>query len=311
MRLARSLRQWESCVVQDIRRIALYLAGVLLLGAALAPLLFEGGRWLGRSSEALGFLERVTFQRYFNRAMLVAAIALLWPLARSFRIATRAELGLAPNPHWLGDAGKGLALALASLIALGAILLATGLYAWQTPLKWTALGPALAAAVAVAFLEEALFRGALLGVLRRSAAIWPAQLFLAGIFALVHFLKPPENRAAVEASLGEINLLSGFQLLPHMFWQFTDFWLLLGGFSTLFAVGLILGLARERTHSLWLPIGLHAGWVFGMKAFGAWTTPVGVSALPWIGPNLLVGLAPLGAVVVTGLIVARASPPRP
>ena len=39
----------------------------------------------------------------------------------------------------------------------------------------------------------------------------------------------------------------------------------------LFAVGLILGYSRLKTKSLWLGIGLHAGWVFGIKFFSPFT----------------------------------------
>src|SRR6187549_2149290 len=77
-------------------KIVLYFIAVLVCGCILAPPLF----WLGQSFAAL---REEPFQRYFNRAALVAALALLWPLARSFRVKSRAELGLGPNPHWWRD----------------------------------------------------------------------------------------------------------------------------------------------------------------------------------------------------------------
>lgn len=295
--------------MSDIRRIALYFIGVLVLGAALAPWLWWGGRWLAGTAEMFAFLERVTFTRYFNRAMLVAAIALLWPLARSLRVRSLAELGLRPNARWITDAARGLALALGSVIAMWAILMLAGFHVWKPELRLGIIGAAFTSAVAVSLLEEGLFRGGMLGVIRRSAALWPAQLFLAALFAIVHFLKPPADRAAVEAALGTIHAGSGFELLPHIAWQFAQPWLLIGGFLTLFVVGLILGLARERTQSLWLPIGLHIGWVLGLKLFTGWTQPVAANQLPWIGNDLLVGLIPLSLVIVTGVVVVRMLPP--
>jgi len=65
------------------------------------------------------------------------------------------------------------------------------------------------------------------------------------------------------------------------------------------------------TRSLWLPIGLHAGWVFAQQTSNLFlqTTASGPSAwLPWVGPNLVsgavpTGLLPLAALLATGLLV--------
>jgi membrane protease YdiL (CAAX protease family) len=299
--------------VPDIRRIAWYFAAVLALGALLAPWLYWGGTWLGGVVPSLEFLQRVTFQRYFNRAMLVAAIALLWPLVKALHVRSWSDLGLVPNRSWQRDLWVGFGLACGLLFALGAVLLCTGLYDWRAPLKYSALTNAATSAAAVSLLEEALFRGALLGVVFRSARAWPAQIFVAALFAIVHFLKPPENTAQVLAALGPIHWLSGFQLLPKLFWQFSEPWLLLGGFITLFAVGLTLGLVTRATHSLWCAIGLHAGWVFGLKIFSACTVPTSADLLPWVGQNLLIGLAPLLTVAITAAILfwlrPRETPP--
>ena len=87
--------------------------------------------------------------------------------------------------------------------------------------------------VTVALLEEALFRGALQGVVRRTATDGAALVFVAALFAAVHFLKPPENAVAPH----EVAWWSGFALVPQAFWQFGEPKLLLGGFTTLFLVG--------------------------------------------------------------------------
>lgn len=289
----------------DIRRIALYFLAVLALGALLAPWLYWGGVWLGGIVTSLDFLQRVTFQRYFNRAMLVAAVALLWPLIRSLRVTSWSDLGIVPNRRWGRDVGIGFALAAGLLGSLGVVLLLSGLYGWQLPLKWSAVPNAILSAAAVSVLEEALFRGALLGLVLRSARPWPAQLFVAALYAVVHFLKPPENAAQVTVALGSIDWSSGFRLLPKVFWQFSDPWLLLGGFVTLFIAGLMLGLITRATRSLWYAIGLHAGWVFGLKIFSAFTSPTRLDLLPWVGQNLLIGLAPLVTILITAAVLYR------
>ena len=62
-----------------------------------------------------------------------------------------------------------------------------------------------------------------------------------------------------------------------------------------------------RTNSLWLSIGLHCGWVFGLKLFSKLTTiPPKLQKgeyLPWVGRDLKEGLVPLLFVALTGLIV--------
>jgi membrane protease YdiL (CAAX protease family) len=68
--------------------------------------------------------------------------------------------------------------------------------------------------------------------------------------------------------------------------------LVLGGFTTLFVIGVVLGHARLSTRSLWLPIGLHAGWILASEAFSKIARRE-IVALPWLGKNLLIGLVPL------------------
>ena len=68
--------------------------------------------------------------------------------------------------------------------------------------------------------------------------------------------------------------------------------LLLAGFTTLFLIGCILADARLRTRSLWLPIGLHAGWIFASGAFIK-IAHQEMLALPLLGKNLTIGIVPL------------------
>lgn len=307
----REISAFLGASMRDVFAIAAYFVGVLCLGALLAPALWHGGHWLGDHFTAMQGLRSVTFQRYFNRAMLVAAVALLWPLAKGLRVRGWREFGLVPNRHWVSDWITGTILAAGLLWLLGAGLLAAGWHEWTGRLTGKASRDALGAALVVPLLEEALFRGALLGLVRRTAGTWTAQVFIAAFFSIVHFLKPPENAAEVAAALGPIDATAGFRLLPHVFWQFREPGLLLGGFLTLFAVGLALGWLTVRTRSLWPAIGLHAGWVLGLKLFSALTLPTAANRLPWLGPNLLIGLLPLGMVLVTWAVAARLFPSRP
>ena len=55
---------------------------------------------------------------------------------------------------------------------------------------------------------------------------------------------------------------------------FLDFYALVPGFFSLTLVGVLLGLAYQRTGNLYFSIGLHAGWIFWLKIFGAFTADV-------------------------------------
>ena len=72
-------------------------------------------------------------------------------------------------------------------------------------------------------------------------------------------------------------------------------------FTTLLAVGCVLGWAMQRTRSLWLGIGLHAGWVFCVQGFGKFAS-FAPGKLPWIGADIRIGLAPFVTVILTGVL---------
>jgi hypothetical protein len=73
--------------------------------------------------------------------------------------------------------------------------------------------------------------------------------------------------------------------------------MVLAAFTTLFLLGWILADARLRTRSLWLPIGLHSGWIFVSGVVGKVTKRPEI--LPWLGRNFLIGLIPLGLALVS------------
>jgi membrane protease YdiL (CAAX protease family) len=90
--------------------------------------------------------------------------------------------------------------------------------------------------------------------------------------------------------------------IAHSFEQFGDATMLVSAFATLFLIGWILADARLLTRSLWLPIGLHAGWIFGSGTFSR-VARQEMLALPWLGKNLLVGIVPLGVACLTWVLM--------
>jgi membrane protease YdiL (CAAX protease family) len=283
--------------LKDAARLLLYLAGVVLLGALLAPLLFRGGQVLA-VHRILPSLAEYDFESYFHRALLLAAVVLLWPLLRALRVQTWRDLGLEKNPAAGADTVAGFLIAALPLLCCGASLIVIHLYSLRHAFLWRKMPEVIFAATIVPMLEELLFRGFILGVLRRSFSRLSALVLTSALFSVIHFLKAPEMTTPNES----VNWSSGFISIAHSFWQFGDPLLLAGGFLTLFVIGCILADARFRTRSLWLAIGLHAGWIFANGAFSKAAHRTAL-ALPWIGKDLLIGIVPLTIALASWLLI--------
>ena len=282
--------------MKDAAKLFAYFAAVVLGGAMLAPLLF----WAAHAAAARGvttFLMRFDFESFFHRALLICALVFLWPLLRSLRLRSLSDLQLRRNAHRWRDAGAGWLIAAAPLTYAAIALLSHGNFALKNTISWGALGSIAAASAAVPVIEETLFRGLVLGILLRASRPFPAAFITSAFFAIIHFLKAPDRTNAT------VTWSSGFRSIAHSFEQFSDPVMVLAGFATLLLVGAILADARLRTASLWLPIGLHSGWVFVSGVFGKMTrqtTPM----LPLLGKNLLVGLIPLCLGLITWGVMA-------
>jgi len=301
---------------QDWVKVSLWLVGTMVLGAALAPWIFVGGKtyaaWVAADESraampVIGWVGDVAhhadFKRYFNRAMLVAALVLLWPLIRAIRSKDGSTgFGLVKNSRRWSHLLIGWLFASGILLAMGFTFHSIGFFKMTDPTDWTGwLMTALIAGLGGAVVEEILFRGLLMGVLLRKARTIPVLIFVTTFFAIVHFLKPPVNLVIPDDT---VDWQSGFYLVGIILRHFLEPQFLLAELGTLFAVGLVLGIARLKTNSLWLAIGLHGGWVFGLKIFSACTrrdAPLEVT-LPWIGADLKTGIVPLVLVCLTGWI---------
>ena len=272
-----------------------YLLATVLLGALLAPPLFWAAQWLVGHGW-LTFLSRFDFETFFHRALLIAALILLWPIARSLSVRSLADLKLEKNPRWRRDVLAGFICSAVPLLCCGAILLATPIYSTRNVIDWPAVGKAIAAAAVVPLIEETFFRGLILGILLKTGRRFLAMFVTSALYSIVHFLKAPERTSPI------VTWASGFNSIAHAFVQFADPILVAAGFTTLFLIGWILADARFQTRSLWLPIGLHAGWILTAGTFNKLALRKMI-ALPWLGKNLLVGIIPLAVAGVTWLIV--------
>src|SRR5262249_38317826 len=194
--------------------------------------------------------------------------------------------------------GAGVLLSVIPLLFCGALLIAFHVYSFRHVFVWPRFGKVLLAAISVPFIEETFFRGIVLGISVRTGRKLLSVISVSALFAAVHFLKGSEREPAI------VTWTSGFQSIGDAFAGFGDPMMVLAAFATLFLIGCILGDARVLTHSLWLPIGLHAGWIFGSGTF-SWLARRQIDALPWLGKNLLVGIVPLVLATVTWIMMWR------
>ncbi len=306
--------------VSSLGKIFLYLAAVVLAGALAAPQAWE---LIHRLSPDLfgGFLGKIQgmpFNRYLSRSIQIAAIVLLIPLLRSLRIRSLRSFSLVPNPRPFRDLGIGMAAGLLCIalmipffLRFGACTLAPD---WE-PAFLHALPRVAATAVAVALLEEFLFRGVLLGLLRQ-VMVPSVAVFLAAIpFALLHFFNLPRGGGSEDAS---VSWWSGLHSLSQAVTSLPPWSLLLWGLCTLFLAGLLLGWLTVRTGSLHAAIGLHGVWILGQQLFNKVSVfqPELAVLLPFIGPSqcsgaVPTGLVPLGALLLGGFLAAVLLRKRP
>lgn len=304
-----------------------FLLGTVVLGAIFAPLLYFGGKhvvaeawlegtWLDSINDSM---RRAHFSRYFNRAILLGALLMIWPTLRWLNVGNqrgvirpptgetiRRQLLLEANPVWWRHLVVGFFLAGGTLLLLGSLYVALGWYELVESTKPLprVLIAALGTGIAVGMLEEFVFRGAFHAVLAK--LLKPKTLFwvIAIFFAVIHFFNAPKSLEAEVVSYG-----SGFWMLgkivEYFVSQFANPHFLFAEFAVLLTIGLVLGYTRIKTGSLWLGIGLHAGWVFGVKTLSPLTRRAfgPGEMMPWLGDNLRVGAISCLVVSLTGVVL--------
>jgi uncharacterized protein len=284
--------------VRALAKLLVFVALVALSGALLAPPLYWLGRWLVESGSA-EFLAPFRFPKYFNRAVLLVALLGLWPLLRWLGLGSAQQLGLASNPRRWRDLGAGFGVGICGIACVAVVVALQGHVGSRDSWAWQKLIGVAATAIVVPLIEELFFRGALLGVFRRSLPPRWALAIVSAIFALVHFIKP--NLHATLAQ--DVKWWSGLALLPRLLDVFATPIPVLLGLATLFLTGWVLGESVLRTRSLYLAIGLHSGWIFGVRSF-RFVSRIDTDAFGvWLGRDFQSGLAPVALMLATWVIV--------
>ncbi len=233
-----------------------------------------------------------------HTAMGIALVALI-VFARRLELVSLARVGLERRAGWMRQLGAGIGLGLlsVSLIILitfvcGARTLRPNLDAPDVLGKLVGLVPMVAG---ISLIEELLFRGFILQSFLKDMRPAAAILITSFVFAALHFLD-----AQVTAPVG-FDPLAGFRALAVFKGMVAQPVAMLPTLFGLTLVGVCLSCAYVWTRSLYLSIGLHAGWVFALKA-SALVFKRLRDAAPWFFGNSLVVTGVLGIVLLLGVL---------
>lgn len=285
------------------QRLLIFLLLNLALTCAISPWMALGADWMAAHWPSL-VSERVPFSRVFNRAFMIAGI-IAFILGRRWIIPDQVIALLTGS--WANGRRKlltGWVVSVVSMALLIALMALTGVF---TPFFRLTLADSISRAAGALFaglftglLEEVFFRGILFLGLREQGRPLRAYILANLFYSVLHFVKPGAGYF-----LEGVHPLAGFRHLATTFEPFLDPLPLLPGIFGLFLIGVILSYALARTGNLYLSIGLHAGWVFGLKvirvfgdfsredlgwAFGSTDPKIVSGVVTWLG-ILLVGVA--------------------
>jgi uncharacterized protein len=291
---------------RPIRCLLIYFAVVFVGGGLLAPWLYRLAHWAAGHWAALSGLAAHPFHRFLDRALLGLALLCLWPLLRCGGVRSWRDLGFVRQGGFAWPMLRGFALGWASLAVVALLTVICG---QRTLLPDHSAAEVLRhlleatwAAVAVAILEELVFRGALFGLLRRTIP-WPAALAVSSaVYAAVHFIQKTDTAQPVQWDSGLVLLWEIICHPPP----------LIPAFLTLFAAGSILALTYQRTGALYFPIGLHAGWIFWLKSYRFLLRPTGAVPSFWGTDALIDGwLSFIMLAIIFGLVALQKRKEQP
>jgi membrane protease YdiL (CAAX protease family) len=268
-----------------------------------------------------GLCREADFTRYYEAGILLVAVLLFFPwmewiharrgtampgvgpwrvrLPDGARMSSRGQ-PLMRNLRGLWDCCAGFMLVAGLLLSLGVALVPAGYFTMHNP--GSGMAPlvmrTVMASLALAFVMEVFFRGIVMGIFLRAMRPATALGMSAAFFALVLSMIPPPGVNVADPDAGR----TGFELLRLLSVRFADWRSVCGNFAPLLALGAVLAYARWRTASLWLPVGLHTGWLSAKGLLGSLSTATAARDAALSGGLLQQGIVPLVAIVLAGLL---------
>ena len=306
----------------DVFKVWLHVGASVLAGGWISPFLYNAGKALAEVSsekQTNGLLEWLAglcraadFEDFFVVSLLMCAGIFFVPLILSLRGRSGRDCGqpLQVNRHGLRQSAAGFFVVVVMFLSIAAVLVAAGVIGWKNPdqsVTRLVLGGWLVAFGSAVF-QEVIFRGIAMGIFLRAMRPVAALGLSALLFALVHFLNPGNGVHVFDPDAAGV----GFEMLRKIASRFADPPAIFGTFAPLLALGGVLAYARWRTASLWLPIGLHAGWIFVNGILASVTVASGSpDSTLWMfaGASLKQGIVPLFAILLAGVLTRYLTQP--
>lgn len=288
-------------VPKSLAQLVLLLLLALLITALLAPPVFYGCEALAASGWA-PFLVGMPFYRVFGRILQITVVLAFVPTILRLKVRRLADVGIYRNPCPMRDMLAGMGIVIAVMAIFAAFLIGWDVFRLRESMDWAKFGRVILTAVFVSGFEEIIFRGILFGLLLRVLQTLPSAVISSFIFAAVHFLKPAKSGPLAD----EVTWTSGFAQVLGVFGGGIDGRFIFGGMATLFVAGLLLAYAARKTRSLWLPFGIHAGWILaqqGLDIAARYRVRPPDAFWPWIGPAQISGMVPIGWLPLIALAV--------
>lgn len=290
--------------MKSYQRIFLFLLLVLLLTSIVSP--WAAIFWNSIIAARPEWREySPSFAHIFGRLFMILGALLFFLCRPLLKIQSVSQLGLKPSRPWHCDFARGALIAVASVITVAFLMsvldVFTPFFRLSISVALERSAKALLTALTVGVLEEIFFRGVIFKGLLDDCRLAAAFVFSSLFYAAIHFIKPAE-----EISLSSLDAWAGLRYLVAAFQLFLAPASLFPGLFGLFLIGLVLSYAFFRTGSLYLSMGLHAGWVFGLKTirvYGDYRR----EDLGWLfgssEPKLVSGVAVWIVILAVGLII--------
>lgn len=203
------------------------------------------------------------FHRVASRVGMLTLLVGFLLLARRLGVADRTSLGYGlPRRGFLRETATALGLGVALMLPVVGAMLALDLRDPKPGLTLDAGSLAALAlkgvlsGLAVAFIEETFFRGAMFTAIARESGTRAAIALTALVYSAAHFFA--KHRVPAE----EVNAWSGLEMVGGSLATFAAPIGIADAFLSLAAVGVLLGVIRHLTGSIAACVGLHAGWIW-------------------------------------------------
>ena len=288
-------------IQSDLTKVTLYFTLTILASAVISPWIYNAGMLLaevGQSRALNPMLDWLAnrcmgtpFASYYYNTVVITALALAGPFIMWCKLSTQREKqpvkpwrvrlrkptdssqngqALHRNVNALLHMGVGI-LITCSLMAISIVLIQ--LNGWLSFHQSTEYGniilKGLASAAIIALISECFFRGVLMGIFLRAMHPALAMIFISLSYAVICSLMPTGSEELANPDKAD----AGFRMVACMTQKLMSLETFIFSFMLLFCFGLVLSYARYRTASLWLPIGLHIGFVFSMSTLLQVTIP--------------------------------------